>query len=118
MPKCQPNQFELATLLSWPRSGADPSNQCPQEQILVHITFPSSFIIHESLRHRTHSIRVPGLVPEPESQGAEDQQDVGSGQHHGRVRAVRRHGEALPPPPRHDHQAVRDRRVRRALASR
>ena len=39
---------------SWPRSRADPSNQCPQEQILVHITFPSSFIIHESLRHRIH----------------------------------------------------------------
>ena len=40
--------------LSWPRSLADPSNQCPQEQILGHITFSSSFIIHESLRLREY----------------------------------------------------------------
>ena len=59
---------------------------------------------------------VLGLVSEQESEGAEDKQDLGAGQHHGRVRAVRGHGEALPPPPRHHHQSVRDRRVCRALA--
>ena len=48
---------------------------------------------------------MPGLVPEQESQGEEDEQDVGPGQHHGGVRAVRGDGEALPAPARHHHQA-------------
>ena len=66
----------------------------------------------------TDMIAVAGLVPEPACEGAEDFQDVGARQHHGRVRAVRRHGAPLPPPPRHHHQAGRERRVRGAMAPR
>ena len=49
-----------------------------------------------------------GLVPEQESQGEEDKQDLGSREHHGGVRPVRGHGETLPASPRHDHQAGRE----------
>ena len=71
----------------------------------------------QSLTSDTHHI-LSGLVPEQESQGEEDQQDLGPGEHHGGVRAVRGHGEALPAPPRHHHQAGREWRVCRPLATR
>ena len=51
---------------------------------------------------------VPGLVPEPASQGEKDEQDLGPGEHHGGVRPVRGHGETLPASPGHHHQAGRE----------
>lgn len=125
MPKCQPNQFELATLPllqaqlaqipCWSVKSVSTGTN-PRPYYIPIIIYHSRVIETQNTWHRAP--RVPGLVSEPESQGAEDKQDLGSGQHHGRVRVVRRHGEALPPPPRHHHQTVRDRRVCGALASR
>ena len=46
-----------------------------------------------------------GLVPEQESQGEKDEQDLGPGEHHGGVRPVRGHGQALPTSTGHHHQA-------------
>ena len=59
---------------------------------------------------------MPGLVPEQESQGEEDEQDVGAGQHHGGVRAVRGHGSALPSTARHHYQERGARRMCGAVA--
>ena len=60
--------------------------------------------------------RVPGLVSEPASQGAKDEQDLGPGEHHGGVRAVRGHGSALPSTARHHYQERGARRMCGAVA--
>ena len=114
MEYCQPNQFEPAVRVMLA--------QIPGWSVISMFTGtnPRPYYIPIMIHHSrlTGAPRVPGLVSEPASQGAEDEQDLGPGEHHGGVRAVRGHGAPLPPPPRHHHQAVRDRRVCRALAPR
>lgn len=63
-------------------------------------------------------IFLPGVVPKPASEVAEDGEVLGAEHHHGGVRAVRRHGAALAAAPRDHPQECQGERQRRAVASR
>ena len=96
MEYCHPNQFEPAVRVMLA--------QIPGWSVISMFTGtnPRPYYIPIMIHHSRlkGAPRVPGLVSEPASQGAKDEQDLGPGEHHGGVRAVRGHGAPLPPPPR------------------
>ncbi len=58
-----------------------------------------------------------GLVPESTGQVAQNGKVLGTVDHHGRIRTLRRHGPPLAPFTGHDRQIGQRKRMRRTLAT-
>ena len=122
--------------ISWWHPQNPPGRSCPKTSCLncatharwcmsftpCKIRWPVSFILLVFLSPLSKVFHPSGLlsgvVPEPARQVAEDWEVLGQGVHHGGVRPLRRHGEALPPRPGHHPQGLQERRQCRALAPR